>query len=196
MLSLTSIDQQYFSGEGDQPAHLQTNRIHDRENIVQLRLYGLDLARKKTPALHHVLIYYESLRRNPFMPPLREDFDEAVPLKLGLGDHVNIADVGAAEIEKAWFRMQADTRFQWVSQRRGVRVTDFPIKIYSDLIIHSFLTLRETAMPQFGRVTAALGDRLYDYWRLALPLTGNGKQVDQIMTIVVNQFPGVYRLLG
>jgi hypothetical protein len=196
MLSLASIDQQYFSGEAEQSWHVQTNRIHDHENIAQLRHYGLDLAQKKTPALHHVLIYYEGLRRNPFMAPLREDFDEAVPLKLGLGGYVNIADVSAPEIEKAWFRMQANTRFPWVSQRRGVRAIEFPIKIYSDLIIHNFLTLRETAMPQYGRITATLGDRLYDYWRLALPLTNDGKQVDQIMTIVVNQFPGVFRLLG
>ncbi|MSP88468.1 MAG: hypothetical protein EXQ92_06590 [Alphaproteobacteria bacterium] len=130
------------------------------------------------------------------MPPLREDFDEAVPIELGLGDQVTIADVGAADIEKAWFRMQANTRFPEGSHHRSAHVMNFPIKIYSDLIVHNFLILRETVMPQFGRVTAALGDRLYDYWRLALPLTSNGKQVDQIMTIAVNQFPGAYRLLS
>lgn len=195
MRSLASIDQQYFSGDGDQPWHLQTNRIHDRENIVQLRLYRLDLARKKTPALHQVLVYYEGLRRHPGIPPLREDFDEVVPLELGLSDGISITDVSAPEIEKAWIRRQANTPFQWISPRRGVRVTDFPIKIYSDLVIQSFLIVRETAESQFGRVTAALDNRLYDYWRLALPFATKGTHVDQIMAIMVNQLPIDYHVL-
>ena len=197
MLSLASVDQLYFSDDGDKSRHLQTNRIQDPDgNIVQLRLYRLDAARKRAPALHHALVYYESLGRTPSMPPLREDFDQTAPIDLGLGGHVEIVDVGADDIEKAWFRMQANTRFPEGSHRGSAHVMDFPIKIYSDLIVHNFLILRETAIPQFGRVTAALGDRLYDYWRLALPLTSNGRQVDQIMTIAVNQFPGVCRLLS
>lgn len=196
MLSLASVDQLYFADDGGKLGHLQTNRIQDRQNnVVQLRQYRLDLAHKKAPTLHHVLVYYEGLRRSPSKPPLRQDFDETVPRELGLDDHMDIADVGAAEIEKAWFRMQANIRFPWIGQRRSVRVVDFPIKIYSDLIIHNFLILRETATPQFGRVTAAFGNRLYDYWRLALPLSGDGERVDQVMTLVVNRFPDAYRRL-
>jgi hypothetical protein len=196
MLSLASVDQLHFSDDGDKRGHLQTNRIQDRQNnIVQLRQYRLDLAQKKAPTLHHALVYYEGLRRSPSKPPLRQDFDETVPLKLGLGDHANIAEVGADEIEKAWGRMQAGIHFPWIGRHGGARVADFPLKIYSDLIIHNLLILRETAMPQFGRVTVAFGKRLYDYWRLALPLSSDGERVDQVMTLVVNRFPDAYRRL-
>ena len=191
----SALNPQPFVEDGDQPWLMQTNQISTPRDMVQLRHYALDLMGERAPVLMEVFRYYESLRNDPFLPPGRDNFDAKVPMKLGLGNSVNIIDITEPAIENAWFRMQADTRFVGVHQRRGLRAAEFPFAIYRELILQNLLTMRETAAVGFGRMTARLGDRLYDYWRLALPFSGDGTQVAQVMTVVVNQHPNVYRLL-
>ncbi len=190
-----ALNPQPFVEDGDQPWLMQTNLVSTPQDMVQLRHYALDLMAERAPALTNIFRYYETLRGDVFLPPQRADFDPTVPMKLGLANSINIIDISEPEIEHSWFRMQADTRFVGLQQQRGVRVNEHPYRIYRELIMQNLLTLRETAAVGFGRMTARLGDRLYDYWRLALPFADEEAKVCQVMTIVLNQHPNVYRLL-
>jgi len=191
----SALNSQPYVEDGDQPWLMQTNQITTPRDMVQLRHYALDLMTARAPPLMEIFRYYESLRSDPFLPPARDNFDPKVPMKLGLVNSINIIDISEPAIENAWFRLQADTKFVGVHQRRGLRAAEFPFAIYRELILSNLLTLRESAAVGFGRMTARLGDRLYDYWRLALPFSGEGSQVSQVMTVVVNQHPNIYRLL-
>ncbi|HLI10838.1 MAG TPA: PAS domain-containing protein [Alphaproteobacteria bacterium] len=160
------------------------NHVIERENadvFERVRLPLGDLERFD-PQMIPLLRYWESLRRGGLLPA-KSDIDP-LSLKKFLG-RIHFIDTHAAEPEQYCFTLWGSgCHLDGGQDYTRLRIGDYPSAAWRRAVTQDYQDVVKFGVPAYHLVSALHNYQRYEYSRLILPLSENGRQVTQLLVHV------------